>query len=159
MHLDPDAVEFGVDDRGCPGGEQRRADVGGALREHRGQRGADPQMDLRERGRATGQGRDGDLLQITGEQQRPAYGGDRHLRGHRDRLGQQPGLRTLPQLPAEQPDQQPLLVRGRRPEQRAEQLPPPRLRPGPGHRGDLGDRRVDPGDGQRRLGGRRRTGP
>ena len=93
----------------------------------------------------------GDRLQVAGQQQGPAYGGDRHLGGAGDGVGQQTGLRALAQLAAEEPDQHPLLVGGGGGEEPAEQLTAPGLRPRAGDGGDGVDGRVDVGHGQHRV--------
>jgi hypothetical protein len=157
VHLDADAVELDVDGGGGAGGQQGGGHVGRALGQHRRQRGADPQADLGERRGAAGQRGHGDLLEVAGEQQGPAHGDHGNLGRPGDRVGQQPGLRPLPQLAAEQPDQQALLVSRGGAEQGADQLAPARLRAGARNDRDRGDRGVDSRDGQAGLGGGRWT--
>jgi hypothetical protein len=151
VHLDPDAVELRVDGGRRAGGGQRLGHVGRALRQHRRQRAADLEREAGQRLRAAVERRGGHVLEVPGEQQRAADGRRLHRRRPRDRVGQQPGLRALPQLAAEQAGEQALLVGRRRREQGVHKLPPAGLRADPGHRRDLPDGGIDGGDGQRGL--------
>ena len=70
-----------------------------------------------ERRLAAGERGDRDLPEVAGEQQRPSHRGRRHVRRSRDRVGQQPRLRSLPELAGDDPAEHPLLIRGQRGEQ------------------------------------------
>jgi hypothetical protein len=156
VHLHADAVELGIHHGRRPGRRQGVGQVGGALREHRGEGPPHLQRELAQRRCTAGQRRHGDRLEVAREQERPPHGGGLDLGRPRDRVGEQARLRALPQLAAEQAGEQSLLVGGGRGEQCLQQRPATALRTRPGDGGDLGHGRIDGGDRERRLGGRRR---
>lgn len=149
VHLDADAVQLLLDRR-RPQFLHRLGDRGGAVRQHR-QHGAPhgetepPQRPGAVRQQGTGHG-----LQRARQHHRPP-----HLRRRRPGRPRQPfhGDRVqgpLPHLAAEQTEQEPLLVLGRRAQQLPDQQGPLGLRTGAGHPGEPAEQGVDGADGQGR---------
>ena len=154
VHLDPHAVELGLDRRGVDPSE-RGLEIGAGRGQHRLDRPPDLQPDGRQAGGAEAQRDVGDGPRVAAEHQRTAHGRLGHLRRRRDRVRHHAGQRALAQPAGEQRDEEPLLVRGRARQQRAERVAAHGLRAGPARGADALEGRVDVGDRERRLGGRR----
>ncbi len=112
MHLNANTVKLHIGGSRRPGTEQSRRNIRSTGRKHRRQSSADPKADIGKSGSTPGKRGNSHLLEIPGEQQRPAYGNKRNPGSLSNRIGEQSGLRPLPQFPAEEPHEQPLLITG-----------------------------------------------
>ncbi len=65
------------------------------------------------------------------------------MRSSRDRIGQQPGLRSLPELAGDDPTEHPLFIRGQRREQTLHQQLAAGLRAHAGNCAELGEPAID----------------
>ena len=133
VHLDPDAVELGVDRQGAVHLGQRRVQVGCRRRQHRLDRTSHGQADRGQRVRS-GEGRVDDVRRASGEHRRSSYVGDRRSRGLRDALGHHRLQRALTHVAERHRPQPLLLVRGRAAEQVGDRLRPRGHGSGPAQR-------------------------
>ena len=123
MHLEPGSVELPLD--ACrPGTGERLRDVSCGLSQH----GSDRAQHLEpEAGEALGpvqQRRPRDDRKVAGEHVRPAQVGGGKPGGLRDRIDHDTGQRALPQLAAEESEQETLLRLGRGAQHGRERLSP-----------------------------------
>ena len=151
VDLDAGTVELGLENGLAAESFECLGDAGRGLGQHRPDGLTDPQRELRQRRLTAGQrgGRDG--RQIAAQHRRPADSRGGHARGLRDGVGHHPGERALAQLAAEKPAQERLLGVGCRGEQIGNESGPARLRTLARDGADLGERRIDGVDRQRRL--------
>ncbi len=150
VHLDPDAVELGVDGHLAAGLGHRGGHVGRAGGEHRQHRPAHLEADLGQRRLALeGSPRDGH--RATGEHRRPAYRLQRRSRGGRQTFLDEGVQGALADVAGDHAAQPALLVGGRPAEQVLDRRLARRLRAGAGQTCQLIEGRVHLGDGQARF--------
>jgi hypothetical protein len=151
--LDADAVQLPLDP-GLPHLLHGRLDAGRGRGQHRLQGAADLEVELAQAGHTGGQGGRGHRAEGAAQHEGPPHLGRRHPGRSGHGLDHHPLERALAQLAGEQPDQEPLLGRGRPREQLAHQPPPLGLRPGAGQAADPLEGGVDLGHGEGRRGRR-----
>ena len=156
VHLDPDAVELGVDGERCLDLLDTGSDVGSRAGEHRPDRSADEQAEVLERLGPTGQRGARDRSGRRAEHGRAAYGLQVEVGGGRDGVEHHRVEGALADVAGDQVAQEHLLGLGQATEQRRHRVAARTHRAGPGQRADLLQRRVDLDQPDGRLLGRLR---
>ena len=153
MHLHARAVELVVDRDRRGGLRQRGLDVDGGAREHRRERAPDLEPDRVEARAPVGQRDGGDRGEVAVQHERAAHRRDGHPGGLRHRVRHHTRQRALAQLAAQDPHEEPLLVRVRAGEQRLHRRPAGGDRARPSQGAHRAERRLDLGDRQPAGGG------
>ena len=152
MDLDAGAVELQLEG-GLAEPVERLGDVAGRLREHRLERLEELEMEAREPRAPLGEDGPRHLRELARQHERPAHLVRRHPGGGGERLGHEPGERSLAELAEDQPHQEILLLAGRADEEAGEEAASFGRGAGAGRGGDAPEGRVHLAQGERGLGG------